>query len=51
MVRIIILSGVEHGFKVFRLQVVELLGQILFLRCRELRFMYLFQDISASDWS
>ena len=32
MVRIIILGKIEHGFKVFRLQVVELLGKILFLR-------------------
>ena len=32
MFTIIILSGVEHGFKVLRSQVVELLGPTQFLR-------------------
>ena len=41
MFTIIILSGVKHGFKDLRRQVVELLGKNLFLRSRESRLQRL----------
>ena len=48
MLRIIILSGVDHSFKVYRLQVVELLLYLLFLHSICTRYMvlvYMWSDL------